>query len=185
MVIRELRHVRIQSYIIHLYLGTGSHWLSLKIKTILLFCNHVGNICFTHSAPWWWVAERVTRVVMVDQWPNICKSGTRKYGLMPNPPHLQILHLIVNLNESNFSFFGSCPIFFCFPANNWIILLCASNRSVFDIRRNKWPSVESLSISRICSRCSKSLKYRAVYSTPPLTLEPKICLSCPHCILNW
>ena len=165
--------------------ATGSPWKQIHFS---FFCNHVGNICFTHSAPWWWVAERVTRVVMVDQWPNICKSGTRKYGLMPNPPHLQILHLIVNLNDSNFSFLGSCPIFLFFfflPANNWILLLCASNRSVFDIRRNKWPSVESLSISRICSRCSKSLKYRAVYSTPPLTLEPRICLSCPHCILTW
>ena len=171
MVIRELRHVRIQSYIIHLYLGTGSHWLSLKTNTFLIFfCSHIGNICFTHSAPWWWVAERVTRVVMVDQWPNICKSGTRKYGLMPNPPHLQILHLFVNLNDSNFSFLGSCPILCFFPANNWILLFrvsLTSDRSVFDIRRNKWPSVE-LSISRKCSRCSKSLKYRAVYSTPPL-----------------
>ena len=36
-MIRELRHVRIQSYIIHLYLGTGSHWLSLKTNTFLFF----------------------------------------------------------------------------------------------------------------------------------------------------
>ena len=91
--------------------ATGSPWKQIHF---VFFCNHVGNICFTHSAPWWWVAERVTRVVMVDQWPNICKSGTRKYGLMPNPPHLQILHLIVNLNDSNFSFLGSCPIFLFF-----------------------------------------------------------------------
>ena len=38
-------------------------------------------------------------MVVVDQWPNICKSGTRKYGLMPNPPHLQILHHIAIVDD--------------------------------------------------------------------------------------